>query len=439
MEYLFGIFTTMVSVMAGIFKGHDSSRKQSDDSSADASGEGSVAVGKVDGNFTINPPPAIIPVERIDVPKDIYKESLENAVRVKELEMQAAHGEEKALLQAQIDELNNRLANLPQAFEEAQKRIASLENALEREGNEIGAEKLAEAKTAIENGDFSKADELFAKIETREKLAVERSARAAYARGEIAEQEIRWHDANKHFARAAKLDPCFETLIRAQKLSLAVGDYPSALSLSEEAKKAAIADYGEESEQHAICLNNLGALYQKKNQYKKAKTLYKKALLICKKMPEKNYSSIASSLNNLGTVYEDLGKPEKAEPLYKEALDIYNNDLKKSYPAAILNNLAGIYLTNKQYKEAEPLYKQALQIQRELLGENHPETANGFNNLGGLYYRQGQYKEAEPFCKQGLEIFEAALGPDHPQTKLFRKNYEDLQKRLPNAENDEPQ
>ena len=390
---------------------------------------------------TPNTLPATVPQDQVSVPKDIYKEGMENAVRVKELEMQAAHGEEKALLQKQIDVLNNRLENLPQAFQEAQERIASLETALEREGNEIGAEKLAEAKTALENGDFSKADELFAEIQTREDLAVQRSARAAYARGEIADQEIRWHDAAEHYARAAQLDPCFETLIRAQKLALAVGDYSSALSLSEEAKKAAIADYGEESEQHATSLNNLGALYQKKNQHKKAKPLHKKALLICKNMPKKNYFSIANSLTNLGAVYEDLGNPEKAEPLYKEALDTYNKDLNKNHPyiAGTLNNLAGIYLENEQYKEAEPLYKQALQMHQELLGKNHPETANSFNSLGALYYRQGQYKEAEPFCKQGLEIFESALGPDHPETKLFRKNYEDLQEHLANAENDEPQ
>ena len=184
------------------------------------------------------------PEPHIVIPKEIYKENLENAVRVKELEMQAALGKEREIFQAQIDKLNNDLANLPQAFEKAQTQIAELKAKLEREGNEIGAKKLAVAITALEQADFSKADELFAEIEAREELAVKRSARAAYARGEIAEQEVRWYDAAEHYARAAQLDPCFLTLISAQRLTVDVGSYDSAVSLGLDAQKAAIKEHG---------------------------------------------------------------------------------------------------------------------------------------------------------------------------------------------------
>ncbi len=151
---------------------------------------------------------------------------------------------EKIKLEQKIAELDRRLADVPKTFQEFKERIARLESILEREGNEIGNKKLMEAREALEKGDFSKADAIFAEIETREQLAVERSARAAYARGEIAEQEIRWKDAAEHYTRAAQLAPCFKNLIMSQKFSTQIGDYDSALHFALKAKKAAIKEYG---------------------------------------------------------------------------------------------------------------------------------------------------------------------------------------------------
>ena len=38
-------------------------------------------------------------------------------------------------------------------------------------------------------------------------MEVAEAARAAFGRGEIAEEEVRWNDAADHYARAARLDP----------------------------------------------------------------------------------------------------------------------------------------------------------------------------------------------------------------------------------------
>ncbi len=79
--------------------------------------------------------------------KDIFKENLKNALKVKELEMQAVHDEEKAFLQAKITELNNRIAD----FEEMTARtIATLETTLAGKGNGIATNKLEDSKIANE-------------------------------------------------------------------------------------------------------------------------------------------------------------------------------------------------------------------------------------------------------------------------------------------------
>ncbi|MCH9661702.1 MAG: hypothetical protein K0U54_12430 [Bacteroidetes bacterium] len=92
--------------------------------------------------------PKTVPQDHtINFLKSIFKENLKNALKVKELEMQAVHDEEKAFLLAEITKLNNRIAD----FEEMTARtIATLETTLASKDNGIGAEKLEDTKTAIE-------------------------------------------------------------------------------------------------------------------------------------------------------------------------------------------------------------------------------------------------------------------------------------------------
>ncbi len=373
------------------------------------------------------------PEPHIVIPKEIYRENLENAVRIKELEMQATLGKEREIFQAQIDKLKNDLANLPQAFEKAQAQIAELKAKLEREGNEIGAEKLAVAITALEQGDFSKADELFAEIEAREELAVKRSARAAFARGKIAEQEVRWYDAAKHYARTAQIDPSFDTLIKAQELAFSIGDYDSALSFGKDAKKAAIKEHGEYTKEYATSLNDIGVVYDGLKEYKLAEPLHKESLKIRQDILGKKHPDIAKSLNNLGGIYYNQKQYRESTYILKRALNMYKEvvGIKHSLTADTLSNLGAAYRELGEFKKAKPFLKRALKIRKEIFGYNHPDIANSYNNLGGLYADQGQYKKAEPFAWQAVEIIENAFGPDHPDAKLFKKNYKYIKKRMP--------
>lgn len=91
------------------------------------------------------------------------------------------HQAELILLQQQIAELQRRLDNPEQVQQELLNTIAKLEGTLTREVNDIGEARMTEAREALDAGDFSVADGIFAEIEAREQLAVERIARAAFA------------------------------------------------------------------------------------------------------------------------------------------------------------------------------------------------------------------------------------------------------------------
>ncbi len=323
-----------------------------------------------------------------------------------------------------------------QARESEKKRVEeNLENFgvdLKKSGNHAGAKKLAEAQEALANNELSKADKLFAEIEAGEELALLKFADISFARGYIADKEIRWKDAAQHYTRAAEIDPCFETLLRAQKLTFDAGNYDSSLSFALQAQKAALAESGKDSKDYNIAINNLAGLYSQNKNYQKAETLYKESLENRIKNLGEHDTQTAISLNNLGDLYSSQEQYEKAKLFYEEALDICAEDLEKNHPhiAAIMNNLAGVYLENKEYKKAEEIYQKALKIRQELLGNDHPYTAKCFNNLAGLYSKQGQYKKAEPFARQAVEIIENVFSHDHPDTKLFKDNYEKIQKEI---------
>ncbi len=408
-----------------------------------------------------------IPEGHIILEEKVYKKSLKDAVEVKELKMKIAHGKEKEILRKEIDDLKTLLANLPESLKKATAYIAKLEKDIKREGNEIGAEKLKEAIEALKQADFSKADKLYADIEDHDKLAVERASRSAFARGGIAEQEIRLIDAAKHFARAAHLNPCFATLVQAQVFALYTDDYDSGLFFSSAAQKTAIAEYGENSKEHGTSINNLAeiysaqgkyekaepllvqaleiaiklfgeknpsvaasynniaGLYYAQGQYEKAKPFNKKALAIHNEVVGENHVLTSTSLNNLAEIYREQEKYNKAIPLYRKSIKICIKHLGAKHPetATCFNNLGLVYDSQGNYKKAKELFNKALNIRIKVFGENNPHTATTINNIGGLYFARKNYKKAEPLFLRALKIFESTLGHEHPRTIGIRLNH----------------
>ena len=228
-------------------------------------------------------------------------------------EMQTAHKDEMAQLRNQMDTVNARLREPEKALEEAKVRIADLEARLAREGNQIGPERLAEARAALARLDYSVADEIFAEIEARNALAVEESARVAFGRGEVAEAEIRWADAADHYARSAALNPDFDSLFKARLFAWRTGTYADALRWGEQ--------------------------------------------LLATARASEDQSQLAAALNEHALSLKAMGRYDDAEPLYRQALEIGAATIGRAHPAYAthLNNLAVLHMDQERWAEAEPL------------------------------------------------------------------------------------
>jgi len=113
-----------------------------------------------------------------------------------------------------------------------------------------------------------------------------------------------------------------------------------------------------------------------------------------------------------------------ALPLLQERLKGCREVLGEDHPltANSYNNLAFILKAQGKYGEAGPLFQRALDIRRKVLGEEHPLTASSYNNSADNLDKQGKSKEAGPLCRKALDIFRKVLGEDHPNTATSYNN-----------------
>jgi tetratricopeptide (TPR) repeat protein len=206
----------------------------------------------------------------------------------------------------------------------------------------------------------------------------------------------------------------------------AIGDYPQALPLVQEASEIFGQVLGKLHPDYAQSLNGLAELYRAQGQYEQALPLHQEASEIFGQVLGKLHPDYATSLDNLANLYRAQGQYEQALPLSQEALKIREQVLGKLHPdyASSLNNLALLYYSQGQYEQALPLYQGASEIYRQVLGKLHPDYALSLHNLAALYRAQGQYEQALPLFQEALRILTHALGEQHPHTKIAKGNYE---------------
>ncbi len=168
----------------------------------------------------------------------------------------------------------------------------------------------------------------------------------------------------------------------------------------------------------------------KRNKFKEAEVLCKRALEIREKCLGPLHPDVAKQLNNLALLCQNQGKYDDVESYYKRAIEIYIKTLGIDDPnvAKTKNNLASAYLKQQKYKEAEQIYKDVLTRAQEKEFSNQPSTVNQqqeiqsgttsenydaqggwyktiladqpavtttLKNLSLLYRRQGKYEAAE--------------------------------------------
>jgi tetratricopeptide (TPR) repeat protein len=123
----------------------------------------------------------------------------------------------------------------------------------------------------------------------------------------------------------------------------------------------------------------------------------------------------ADALNaRMASLYAE-GKYAESIEAGRRALEIRQELLGDDHPATAesLNNLALLAKSVGAYEQARKLYDRAVSIRRTVLGEQHPDYAESLSNLATLHHSLGEYEEAEPLLREALRITQAAMGEEH--------------------------
>jgi tetratricopeptide (TPR) repeat protein len=90
--------------------------------------------------------------------------------------------------------------------------------------------------------------------------------------------------------------------------------------------------------------------------------------------------------------------------------------------AEALNQQSVQLLQQGRFNDAIPLAQRVLSIREEVLGPEHPATADSLTNLALLYHYTAPHAQVEPGLQRALAINEKSLGPEHPHlaASLYR-------------------
>ncbi len=171
-------------------------------------------------------------------------------------------------------------------------------------------------------------------------------------------------------------------------------------------------------------LNQIGTYLSGRADFKEAKGLYKRALLLAEQVYGLDDPKVAINLSNLGGVLRDLGDLQGAKKNYERALAIGEAVYGPDHPTVIIrvNNLGLLLRDMGDLKGAKKNFERALAIDEAAYGPDHPTVAIGVNNLGLVLQDLGDLKGAKKNYERALAIDEAAYGPDHPTVAIHVNN-----------------
>ncbi|CAF1168642.1 unnamed protein product [Adineta steineri] len=182
----------------------------------------------------------------------------------------------------------------------------------------------------------------------------------------------------------------------------------------------------------ASVYHQLGSIKRNQGEYQEALTYYEKSLAIYQKTLPSNHLNLGASYVNIGNVYYNMGDYPKALSYYEKALAIQQKTLPSSH-TGLASSYIGIGLVYDKmgdYPKALSSHEKALAIKQQLLLSNHPDLGASYNNIGLVYENMGNYSKAHSFYERAVQIAQQSLPTNHPNLEQWRKNLEDMKKKL---------
>ena len=267
----------------------------------------------------------------------ITLEQYEQGLKRREVEIRAdleqAHAADRQLLEIELRDIEQRLQDTQASYEahiaDLKERIAQLEQLR----GEFPDGLLNQAIEALQQGEADKADRLFQQIEDEGEGHIKQIAEAAFQRGKIAQDAIRYADALEHYEKAVRLQQNNALYLNETGLlHLTLANNQKAIEYLELALASVLKTYGENHPHVAIYRNNLGGARDSLGEYREAIAYYELALASDLNTYGENHPDVATTRNNLGLAWHQLGEYHKAIEYYELALATLEQFLGKDHP-----------------------------------------------------------------------------------------------------------
>jgi tetratricopeptide (TPR) repeat protein len=257
---------------------------------------------------------------------------------------------DQALGERDKEELNQQLARVDQlrqneqaSYEAHVKDLQERINRLDQLSGQVPDKFIEGARQALANGDNAKADQLFTQVEEQADPHIAAAAEAAYQRGKLSQDAIKYHQAMQHYQRAIQLspdDPLY--LMVAGIMAGILARHQQQIEWNEQALAIYLEQEGADSPEAATLRNNLGEAWRSKGEYDKAIEYYELALASDLKTFGEDHPNVARDRNNLGLAWDSLGEYDRAIEYYELALATFEKMLGVDHPSTktVAGNLA---------------------------------------------------------------------------------------------------
>ena len=202
------------------------------------------------------------------------------------------------------------------------------------------------------------------------------------------------------------------------------GSYDIALEYYEKSLAIRLKTLGGEHPDVANSYNNIGFIWDDKDEYDKALEYYEKSLAIRLKTLGGEHPDVATSYNNIGGIWKNKDEYDKALEYFEKCLAIWLKTLGGEHPdvAISYNNIGGIWKNKDEYDKALEYYEKCLAIRLKTLGGEHPDVATSYNNIGFIWNSKDEYDKALEYYEKSLAIRLKTLGGEHPDVATSYNN-----------------
>jgi len=152
--------------------------------------------------------------------------------------------------------------------------------------------------------------------------------------------------------------------------------------------------------QHGIELNQQSVQLGNDGRFAEAIPLGEQALAIFEKAFGHDHPNVAIGSGNLAQLYIQAGQFDKAEPLFKHAVAILEKhpDREKDL-GLMLAGLADLYTRQKRYGEAEIYYRRCIPLLDKHFGPDQANSVAMVNNFANIERSQDKDPDKEPMLK----------------------------------------